>query len=167
MYLAISWFDLHIRFSIRPKSCMYVLNAGLCDVDLIWISNHMWGFTQRFLALTSPSSSHHQPRIKDVSVRITVYSWKLKISLVEAPLTARYWGWPSQNHCLQLELVHSPRIQLMDESCTTFLEAHVKTLIWSETGQIASDFYKNWSRLWFVSRRFWIWHSRRNLRNVA
>jgi hypothetical protein len=32
---------------------------------------------------------------------------------------------------------------------------YVKTLSWSETGQIVSEFDKNWSRLKVVSRRFW------------
>jgi hypothetical protein len=44
---------------------------------------------------------------------------------------------------------------------------YVKTWNWSETSQIASDVDKNWCRLRLVSRRFLIWHSRRNLSHVA
>jgi hypothetical protein len=44
---------------------------------------------------------------------------------------------------------------------------YVKILNWSETSQIASEFDEKWSRLKECSRRSWIWHSRRNLRNGA
>jgi hypothetical protein len=89
----------------------------------------------------------------------------------------RFGSWPTAGFCLTRGLDNFSEISGKRETFQKWVHTvdggnlappkYVKTLNWSETGQIASDVDKNLSRLRYFSRRFRIWHSRRNLRNVA